>query len=87
MVRASADKSPEPWEMKKLLAASAEAAGTSHPAMLCLQRPADDASTEAAMRHNEDRDWWILHFTGKAAVGEKLDDLAVDLIVSGHADE
>lgn len=87
MVRAEDDPSPDAWETEKLLEASATAAGTSHPGMLCLQRAEDNAKPEPAMRHNASVDWWILHFTGTAVAGDKRSPLPLDVIVAGHADE
>lgn len=87
MVRAEDDKSPASFNIKELFAASAEAAGSAHPAMLCLQRPPDDTPSEPSIRHVDDNDWWILHVTGKGASGGEAKDVSVDLIVVGHADE
>lgn len=87
MIPAAEDKSPELVGVKRLMLASAEAAGSSHPAMLCLQRAAKEAKNELSMRHDEEKDWWILHFSGKAVTKDKTSDLALDVIVAGHADE
>ncbi len=87
MVSAEDDKAVEPWDAEKLLEASAEAAGSSHPAMLGLQPSPAGASPQPAMRHNEQNDWWILHFVGKATSRGKTHELPVDLIVAGHAQE
>jgi hypothetical protein len=87
MLRPEDDKSPKPAPMKELLEASAEAAESAHPAMFCLQRSQKDAPKEPSMRHVEDKDWWILHFTGKGSAEGKSSDISVDLIVAGHANE
>ncbi len=87
MVSAEDDKAVEPWDAEKLLKASAEAAGSSHPAMLGLQKSRAGASPQPAMRHNEQNDWWILHFVGKATSSGKTHELPLDLIVAGHAKE
>lgn len=87
MVRAEEDKSPEPMGMKRLLKLSAEAAESSHPAMLCFQRAPKAAHKEVSIRHIEDEDWWVLQFTGTGVADDKPRALPVDLIVVGHADE
>lgn len=87
MVRAEEDKSPETIETKQLLAASAEAANSAHPAMLCFQRPPEASSKDSSLRHVEDNDWWVLHFTGTGVADGTPKDLSADLIVVGHADE
>jgi len=87
MVNAEDDKVVEPWDAEKLLIASAEAAGSSHPAMLGLQKPSSEASPTPTMRHDEQNDWWILQFVGKATSGGKTHELPVDLILAGHAKE
>ena len=87
LVRAEDDTSPEPLPQEELLEASATAAGSAHPAMLCLQRTSADVAAKPSMRHVEDRDWWVLQFTGKGRSGEESTDLSVGLVVAGHADE
>ena len=86
MVKAEQDQSAERMDMQELLKASAEAAGSSHPAMMCLQR-ANGSPEKAQVRHVEDTDWWVLQFTGTVAADEKTSDLPVDLVVAGHAEE
>jgi hypothetical protein len=85
LVDAEQDEFPEAWEVEDLLESSAEAAGSTHPAMICLQRAKD--SSEHAIRHDESNDWWILHVVGKGIVKDKPQDVPVDLIVVGHAAE
>ncbi len=85
--KASDDKSAANLGMEKLVELSCEAAESSHPAMLCLQRPKADAKAEPAIRHNEDRDWWIVSITGKAKVGDAVKGLLIERVVAGHAEE
>ncbi len=83
LVAAEQDEFPENWEeVDTLNEASAEAAGSSHPAMICLQRPRDGA--ELSIHHDEGHDWWILQMVGR---GKKAGDVPVDLVVVGHASE
>lgn len=88
LVRAEEDRSVEPIEEEALSKASAEAAESNHPAMLCLQSvdAAADPS-QPTLRHDEARDWWILQFSGTAVDGEKRAPLPVAVVVVGHADE
>jgi hypothetical protein len=85
LVDAEQDEFPETWKVEDLLETSAEAAGSTHPAMICLQRAQD--SSEHAIRHDQSNDWWILHLVGKGVVKDKAQDVPVDLIVVGHATE
>lgn len=85
LVDAEKDELPENWDQQDLNEASAEAAGSSHPAMLCLQRPTE--GSELALRHDEANDWWVLHLLAKGVANDKSRDLPVDLVVVGHAVE
>lgn len=85
MTRPEDDQTPGPMEIKTLLTKSAEAAQSSHPAMLCLQK-ASGKQEPLSTRHNEENDWWIVRFVGKAGNTKKA-EIAVDLIVAGHANE
>ena len=85
LVDAETDDLPENWDEQALNEASAEAAGSSHPAMLCLQRPSD--GSELAIRHDESNDWWVVHLLAKGVAGEKSQDVPIDLVVVGHAAE
>jgi hypothetical protein len=85
LVDAEQDDLPENWKAEDLQKASAEAAGASHPAMLCLQRPAD--GSELAIRHDEANDWWVLHMLGNGVAKQNPQDIPIDLVVVGHATE
>lgn len=86
LIPAEKDRSPAPLEYKPLVNASKEATGATHPAILSLQRLSD--STEPlAVRHNEEKEWWILRFVGKTSQGGKTADQAVELVVVGNAGE
>jgi len=84
LVRADQDESPDPMDAKRLLEASAEAAESAHPAMMCL-RKVEDGNDPPSLRHDADRDWWILRLASKSQRDGEL--LPVDLVVVGHADE
>jgi hypothetical protein len=80
---AEQDKSPEDLDYKSLVKASASVAGASHPAILSLQTPRGDD----AIRHDEEKDWWVARLAGKARVGESTADLPLHLVVAGVAAE
>ena len=84
-VDAEQDEFAEPWDEQALHEASAEAAGSSHPSMLCLQRPTE--GTDLGIRHDESNDWWVVHLTAKGVANKKPQSFAIDLIVVGHAVE
>ena len=85
LVRAEDDASAEPWaDVKELNAASAKAAGSAHPAMLCLQRALENPPATPAMREVKANEWWVLQFTGTGTDGVKV---PVNLIVAGKAKE
>jgi hypothetical protein len=85
LIEAEKDEFLENWEVDDLQEASAEAAGSSHPAMMCLQRPSE--GSDLAIRHDEASDWWIVHMVVKAAADGKPRELPLDLVVVGHAAE
>lgn len=83
MVPASADTSPDPIPEMDLMKTSAEAAGSTHPAIMPLVA-ADAGGELPAMHHLEEQDWWTLAFAGHGAGGTKV---ALELIVAGKAQE
>jgi hypothetical protein len=87
LAQAKGDKSPALMDSLDLWESSADAVGTTHPAMLCLLGVQGEVGASPSIRHDEKNDWWIVRLTGKAKVGEKAEDLAVDLVVVGEAEE
>ena len=87
MVKAENDQVDKTWSVKELLTASAEVAGSSHPAMMCLQRVDKAAESKSSIRHNEEKDWWTLRLVGKGNADGKSQDVVIDMIVAGHAAE
>jgi hypothetical protein len=87
LVRADADKSSEPMDPKQALELSAEAAESSHPALLSLQKVDGDGESIPTMRYNADQDWWIVQLKGRATAGDTAHDLRLDFVVAGHAAE
>lgn len=85
LIGAEQDAPDKKWTVEDLQKMSAEAAGSTHPAMFCLQKATE--GSESAIRHDEPHDWWILHTVGKGVGKDKSQDVPVDLIVAGHAAE
>ena len=84
---AEKDVSPEIIaDFKALSKASAQTTGASHPAILSLQR-LSDGKEPLAIRHEEEKDWWIVRFTGKTKSGDRAKDQAVEAVFVGHAGE
>jgi hypothetical protein len=82
-IRAADDQNAAPLAEKDLQKLSATAAGANHPAAWCLLKPADTETTAGTVRELADREWWTLRVVGKAADA----DLAVDIVVAGHAEQ
>ena len=87
LASAESDASPEVMDVKKLLELSAEAAGSNHPAMLCLQKVQDADGESPRLRHDEQRDWWMLQFQNTALAGDEKLSLPMEVVVVGHAEE
>ncbi len=84
---AAKDTSAAPMDYKKQVELSKEVGESTHPALLSMQRLQDDAATAPSMRHDEERDWWILRFQGKVKAGDQVRDLPIELVVAGVAAE
>jgi hypothetical protein len=83
---ADKDKEPAVLDYKALVAAGKETSGTSHPAILSIQRPGD--STEPlAVREVAEMEWTIVRFTGKTAAGGSTKDLPLEVVLVGVAKE
>jgi hypothetical protein len=83
LLQAESDESADVLDYQSLAKRSAEAAGSSHPALLSMQRLAEDAKP-LSIRHREDHDWWIVCFDGKTQAGK---DLRIEFVISGVAAE
>jgi len=82
MVNADQDTNPAQMPIPKMLEASAEAAQSNHPAMLCLQRMEDNVQAPALRETRQG--WWVLRAIDRDKNGSAV---ALDLIVVGHAEE
>jgi hypothetical protein len=83
---AEKDQNPAVLDYKALVAAGKETSGTSHPAILSLQRPGD-SKEPLAVREDPDKEWTIVRFTGKTKAGEVVKDLALEAVLVGVAKE
>ncbi len=83
---AAKDKDPAVLDYKALVAAGKETSGTSHPAILSLQRPGD-AQEPLAVREVTEKEWTIVRFTGKTSASGKTQDLALEAVLVGVAKE
>jgi hypothetical protein len=80
------DQTAAVLDYKTLVAGGKETSGTSHPAILSLQRPGE--STEAlAVREDSEHEWTIVRFTGKTKAGDNVKDLAIEAVLVGVAAE
>jgi hypothetical protein len=66
---------------------SAEAAGSTHPAILSLL-PAEEqaAGGKASLEHVEERDYWIVELTVPGAAGEEKVKVPLRLVVIGRSE-
>ena len=88
LTNAKKDQDPAVLDYKPLTKQSAESAGSSHPLLLSLQRVATEATEFPAIRHNEERDWWILAMQAPTkAGGAEGKPLVCELVVAGIATE
>ncbi|MCA9102319.1 MAG: hypothetical protein R3C10_13870 [Pirellulales bacterium] len=81
---ATDDDSLDSVDEEDLFGRSAEAVETSHPGMLCLQQSPEAGANKgaAAIRHDENRDWWIVDFMTTDADGKPL---PMSLVVVGES--
>jgi hypothetical protein len=85
-IPAEKDKSPAALDYKAIVAGGKETSASSHPAILCLQRPGE--GTEAlAVREDTDHAWTIVRFTGKTKGADGAKDLTLELVLVGVAVE
>jgi hypothetical protein len=78
LVQATVDQKAKPLGYDSLVEASSEAAASTHPCMLSLQKTAG-APGDSRIRHNDQHDWWIVSLDGKT----KDQPLPIDLVVVG----
>jgi hypothetical protein len=82
MLPAKADPGDKPLADADLFKLSAEAAGSTHPAIMPLLKP--EGEEAPALRHIEDKEWWALTISGSDAAGGKQ---LLEVVVAGKAAE
>lgn len=87
LLPAEQDSDSAPLDKSDLFKLSAQASGTTHPAMLSLLSAGDAAGSLPAIEHDEVRDLWSVRFANPTAAGETTDELVVKLVVVGKAAE
>jgi hypothetical protein len=86
LIPAAKDKDPNPVDFKTLSEKSKETSGTAHPAILSLQK-AEAGGESLSVREESDKNWVIVHFTGKTKQGSMVKDLPLGLVVVGKSAE
>lgn len=84
---ADQDKDPSPVaKVPDLFKLSAKAAGTAHPAIFQMVPPPADPYKKPELKHNEDKDLWILRTNIHAKVKDKATELPAQIVVVGMSD-
>ena len=78
---AEKDTNPAPIGGDQLNEQSANAAGSTHPAIFSLLPP--DKAGEAKLTHNEDRDFWVLDATAQGKEKDKAVKIPLKIVVVG----
>ena len=87
LVRAEDDQLAGSLAEDDLTTQSAQAAESSHPCMLSLQRVVSPATTTPGLRHNEEQDWWILSLEGELKAADVRSRQSIDMVIVGQASE
>ena len=87
LAEASKDRSPVVLDYETLTQNSAEAAGSSHPCLLSLQRLNDGSKAIPSIHKLTNNEWWVVRMQSQAKVSGDTKNLKVDLVVVGHAAE
>jgi hypothetical protein len=85
--KAKQDPNTAALDLKSLTKHSAEAAGSTHPALLSMQRVLTEPAEFPAIRHDEERDWWIVAVQAQVKSGGGVRPLVCELVVAGVAAE
>ena len=81
---ADMDKDPAPVaQVKDLFKLSAKAAGSAHPAIFQLVPPPAEPYKEVVLKHNDDKDLWVLRVNFHAKSKGKAVDLPAQLVAVG----
>lgn len=81
---AELDQDPAPVsKVPDLFKMSAKVAGSAHPAIFQMVPPPAEAYKKPELKHNEDKDLWILRTNFHAKVKDKVTDLPAQIVVVG----
>lgn len=84
---AELDQDPAPVaKVPDLFKLSAKAAGSAHPAIFQMVPPPAEPYKETALKHNDDKDLWILRTNVHAKIKGKATDLPAQFVVVGTSD-
>ena len=84
---AELDTDPAPVaKIPDLFKLSAKAAGSAHPAIFQMVPPPAEAYKETVLKHNEDKDLWILRTNFHAKVKDKTVNLPAQIVTVGTSD-
>jgi hypothetical protein len=86
LIQADRDQSADLLDYEKLTEDSIEAAGTSHPCLLSMRR-VSGTKTHGSIRHDEDRELWIVALQGETKTGDQAGKLPIELVVVGASEE
>jgi hypothetical protein len=81
MLPAAGDRDPKTLEGEDWFPTSAEAAQSTHPAIIPMLKPTEGDAP--AVRHVEEVEWWVLRLAGAGAKGKQ----PIELVVVGKAVE
>lgn len=84
---AALDKDPAPIaKIPDLFKLSAKAAGSAHPAIFQFIPPPAEPYKETTLKHNDDKDLWVLRTNLHATVKGKATELPAQIVVVGTSD-
>lgn len=84
---AAMDKHPAAiGKIPDLFKLSAKASGSAHPAIFQMVPPPAEPYKKPELKHNEDKDLWILRTNIHAKVKDKVVDLPAQIVVVGMSD-
>lgn len=87
LIKAEDDTDAANMDEMAMWNASAEAIGTSHPAMLSMLPAMETDAELPSMEHNEEFDQWSVRFRTTSVADGSTDDMLIRLIVVGHSPE
>jgi hypothetical protein len=87
LIKSKDDTDAKAMVEETLFKKAAAAAGTTHPAMLALKRAGEKPAKLPGLRHDEEKELWIVQVVSMAKAGDKASELPLEIVVVGHAEE